>query len=138
MAFSIEDKVQRGLHFAIVDEVDSILIDEARTPLVISGAAESNVDIYNSIDRLIPQLEKSSPDSEEEPDGDFTIDEKSRSVELTEQGHEKVEQLLREAGLLDEDSSLYSAQPVAAPPRALRSACASPVPPQCGLHYPGR
>ena len=109
MAFSIEDKVQRGLHFAIVDEVDSILIDEARTPLVISGAAESNVEIYNSIDRLIPQLEKSSPDSEEEPDGDFTIDEKSRSVELTEEGHEKVERLLREAGLLDEDSSLYSA-----------------------------
>ena len=109
MAFSIEDKVQRGLHYAIVDEVDSILIDEARTPLVISGAAESNIEIYRQIDQLIPGLEKSSPDAEEEPDGDFTVDEKSRSVELTETGHEKVEALLREAGLLDEEASLYSA-----------------------------
>ncbi|MGM0433368.1 MAG: preprotein translocase subunit SecA [Pseudomonadota bacterium] len=109
MAFSLEDKVQRGLHFAIVDEVDSILIDEARTPLIISGAAESDTDIYRRVNELIPHLEKSSEDAEEEPDGDFTIDEKSRSVELTEKGHEKVEALLREAGLLDEESSLYSA-----------------------------
>ncbi|PAU79931.1 preprotein translocase subunit SecA [Halovibrio salipaludis] len=109
MAFSLEDKVQRGLHFAIVDEVDSILIDEARTPLIISGAAESDTDIYRRVNELIPHLEKSSEDAEEEPDGDFTIDEKSRSVELTEKGHEKVESLLREAGLLEEDSSLYSA-----------------------------
>ena len=109
MAFSLEDKVQRGLHFAIVDEVDSILIDEARTPLIISGAAESDTDIYRRVNELIPNLEKSSEDAEEEPDGDFTIDEKSRSVELTEKGHEKVEALLREAGLLEEDSSLYSA-----------------------------
>ncbi|WP_077528663.1 preprotein translocase subunit SecA [Vreelandella utahensis] len=109
MAFSLEDKVQRGLHYAIVDEVDSILIDEARTPLIISGAAESDTDIYRRVNELIPHLEKSSEDAEEEPDGDFTIDEKSRSVELTEKGHEKVEALLREAGLLEEDSSLYSA-----------------------------
>ena len=109
MAFSLDDKVQRELHFAIVDEVDSILIDEARTPLIISGAAESDTDIYRKVDKLVPQLEKSSEDAEEEPDGDFTIDEKSRSVELTEKGHEKVEALLREAELLDEDSSLYSA-----------------------------
>ena len=109
MAFSIEDKVQRGLHYAIVDEVDSILIDEARTPLVISGAAESNTEVYKQVDRLVPGLEKSSPDSEEEPDGDFTIDEKSRSVELTEKGHAKVEALLRDNGLLDDDANLYSA-----------------------------
>lgn len=109
MAFSLEDKVQRELHFAIVDEVDSILIDEARTPLIISGAAESDTDIYRKVNNLIPYLEKSSEDAEEEPDGDFTIDEKTRSVELTEQGHERVEALLREAGLLEEDSSLYSA-----------------------------
>ena len=109
MAFSLEDKVQRGLHYAIVDEVDSILIDEARTPLIISGAAESDTDIYRRVNELVPHLEKSSEDAEEEPDGDFTIDEKSRSVELTEKGHEKVEALLREAGLLEEDSSLYSA-----------------------------
>ena len=109
MAFSLDDKVQRELHFAIVDEVDSILIDEARTPLIISGAAESDTNIYHKVDKLVPNLEKSSEDAEEEPDGDFTIDEKSRSVELTEKGHEKVEALLREAGLLEEDSSLYSA-----------------------------
>ncbi|MGM0449215.1 MAG: preprotein translocase subunit SecA [Pseudomonadota bacterium] len=109
MAFSLDDKVQRELHFAIVDEVDSILIDEARTPLIISGAAESDTNIYYKVNELVPHLEKSSEDAEEEPDGDFTIDEKSRSVELTEKGHEKVEALLREAELLEEDSSLYSA-----------------------------
>ena len=114
MAFSLEDRVQRGLHYAIVDEVDSILIDEARTPLIISGAAENSAETYRAINKLVPNLERAtfvpdSPKSEEKPDGDFVIDEKARSAELTDQGHEKVERLLREAELLEEDSNLYSA-----------------------------
>jgi len=108
MAFSIEDKVQRGLYFAIVDEVDSILIDEARTPLIISGAAEDSSRMYMEINRLVPKLEKGEPVDEGEPDGDFTLDEKTKNVELTERGHEKVEELLIEAGLLEEGESLYS------------------------------
>ena len=109
MAFSIEDKVQRGLNFAIVDEVDSILIDEARTPLVISGAAEDSSKLYQAINELIPSLEQGEVDEEGVPHGDFTIDEKSRQVELTEAGHEKVEELLLGRGLLREGESLYSA-----------------------------
>jgi preprotein translocase subunit SecA len=109
MAFSIEDKVQRGLNFAIVDEVDSILIDEARTPLIISGAAEDSSRLYQEINRLVPSLEKGEMPEEGEPDGDFTIDEKSRQVELTEAGHEKVEELLTQRGLLKEGETLYSA-----------------------------
>ncbi|WP_029652962.1 preprotein translocase subunit SecA [Marinobacter daepoensis] len=109
MAFSIEDKVQRGLHFAIVDEVDSILIDEARTPLIISGAAEDSSKMYQAINTLVPHLEKGEVSEEGESSGDFTIDEKSRQVELTESGHEKVEELLLAQGLLREGESLYSA-----------------------------
>ncbi|NMT64019.1 preprotein translocase subunit SecA [Marinobacter orientalis] len=110
MAFSTEDKVQRGLHFAIVDEVDSILIDEARTPLIISGAAEDSSKLYQAINELVPRLEQGEVSEEEaEPSGDFTIDEKSRQVELTEKGHERVEELLLERGLLKEGESLYSA-----------------------------
>ncbi len=109
MAFSIQDKVQRGLNFAIVDEVDSILIDEARTPLIISGAAEDSSKLYRAINELIPSLEQGEVDEEGVPDGDFTIDEKSRQVELTEAGHEKVEELLLDRGLLREGESLYSA-----------------------------
>jgi len=109
MAFSIQDKVQRGLNFAIVDEVDSILIDEARTPLVISGAAEDSSKLYQAINELIPSLEKGEVSEEGEATGDFTIDEKSRQVELTEAGHEKVEDLLLNEGLLREGESLYSA-----------------------------
>ena len=111
MAFSTEDKVQRSLHFAIVDEVDSILIDEARTPLIISGAAEDSSRLYRAINELVPKLRKGEviEDTEGEPDGDFTIDEKSRQAELTEAGHERVEELLREMELLREDESLYSA-----------------------------
>ena len=108
MAFSIEDKVQRGLYFAIVDEVDSILIDEARTPLIISGAAEDSSRMYQEINRLVPKLEKGEPVEEGEPDGDFTLDEKTKNVELTERGHEKVEHLLVQAELLEEGESLYS------------------------------
>ncbi len=99
MAFSLEDKVQRELHFAIVDEVDSILIDEARTPLIISGPTEDRTDLYHKIDRLIPRLE---------PENDYTLDEKARQVTLTEEGNEKVEALLRDAGMLRE-GGLYDA-----------------------------
>ncbi|MBU02165.1 MAG: preprotein translocase subunit SecA [Halieaceae bacterium] len=105
MAFSIGDKSQGRLAFAIVDEVDSILIDEARTPLIISGAADDSSELYKTVNRLIPKL---SPELEAQ-EGDFTVDEKQRSIELTEQGHEKVEGMLIEAGLLQEDDSLYAA-----------------------------
>ncbi len=105
MAFSMADKSQGKLAFAIVDEVDSILIDEARTPLIISGAVEDSSELYKAINRLIPNL---TPEVEEQ-EGDFTVDEKQRSIELTESGHEKVEGMLMEAGLLQEDDSLYAA-----------------------------
>ncbi|MGM0563620.1 MAG: preprotein translocase subunit SecA [Pseudomonadota bacterium] len=104
MAFSLEEKVQRELHYAIVDEVDSILIDEARTPLVISGPASNSSELYYAVDKLAPQL---TPAADEESEGDFVVDEKTRNVTLTEAGHEKVEQLMIEAGLLDEGASLY-------------------------------
>ena len=105
MAFSMADKSQGKLAFAIVDEVDSILIDEARTPLIISGAVEDSSELYKAINRLIPNLTLEV----EEQDGDFTVDEKQRSIELTESGHEKVESMLIEAGLLQGDDSLYAA-----------------------------
>ena len=105
MSFSMADKSQGKLAFAIVDEVDSILIDEARTPLIISGAVEDSSELYKAINRLIPKL---TPEVEEQ-EGDFTVDEKQRSIELTESGHEKVEGMLIEAGLLQGDDSLYAA-----------------------------
>jgi preprotein translocase subunit SecA len=111
MAFSKEDKVQRDLYFAIVDEVDSILIDEARTPLIISGPAQDNSELYKAINRLAPKLEKAELDEEENPvSGHYIIDEKSRSVELTEEGHELIEGLLTEAGILPEGESLYESK----------------------------
>ena len=106
MAFRKEDKVQRGLHYAIVDEVDSILIDEARTPLIISGPVDDKSDLYVKIDKLIPRLK---PQEEEGGPGDYTVDEKARQVYLTEEGHQHVEELLVEAGLLKEGESLYDA-----------------------------
>jgi len=110
MAFSTEEKVQRELNFAVVDEVDSILIDEARTPLIISGPAEDNQDIYSQINKLIPGLTKQE---QEEGPGDFSIDEKSKQIYLTEDGHQKVEDLLVKSGLLDQDASLYDAGNIA-------------------------
>jgi preprotein translocase subunit SecA len=104
MAFSGEDRFQKGLGFAIVDEVDSILIDEARTPLIISGPAEESTDLYKKINTIVPALVKQD---EPEGPGDFSVDEKSRQVALTEQGHEHAEELLTEAGLLEQGSSLY-------------------------------
>ncbi|WP_133130048.1 preprotein translocase subunit SecA [Legionella yabuuchiae] len=106
MAFSLGDKVQRELNFAIVDEVDSILIDEARTPLIISGAAEDSSELYLKINQLIPKLKKQES---EEGDGDYTIDEKQKQAHLTETGHQHIEELLTEANLLDPGESLYHA-----------------------------
>ncbi len=106
MKFTNEERVQRGLNFAIVDEVDSILIDEARTPLIISGPTNDRTDVYQSIDILIPKLTKQE---EEDGPGDFTVDEKAKQVYLTEQGHETVEDLLVVADLLEENESLYDA-----------------------------
>ena len=104
LAFSLEDRVQRGLAFAIVDEVDSILIDEARTPLIISGPAEENDELYIKVNQLIPRLVKQ--EAEDGP-GDYSVDEKQRQAHLTEAGHEHVERLMSESGLLREGESLY-------------------------------
>lgn len=105
MAFSLEERFQRSLNFAIVDEVDSILIDEARTPLIISGPAEDSSDMYRSINAMIPKLQLHT----DEVDGHYSIDEKARQIELTEQGHQYVEQLLTAADMLEEGESLYAA-----------------------------
>lgn len=107
MAFQAEQRVQRVLSFAVVDEVDSILIDEARTPLIISGPTGDRSDVYVAINKLIPELKEQH---EEDGVGDFSLDEKSKQVNLTEAGHERVEELLIENGLLDEGDSLYSPQ----------------------------
>ncbi len=111
MAFRAEERVQRR-HYAIVDEVDSILIDEARTPLIISGPSEDSSELYQKINTIIPHLTQQDPITNEEgkPDfgpGDFGVDEKARSVQLSEEGFEKVENMLIEMGMLTEDDSLY-------------------------------
>jgi preprotein translocase subunit SecA len=106
LAFRLEDRVQRGLSFAIIDEVDSILIDEARTPLIISGPAEESTDTYLAINKIVPRLKKQAA---EDGPGDFSVDEKQKQVHLTEAGHDSVEQLMAEAGLLGEGQSLYDA-----------------------------
>ncbi|MEN8128698.1 MAG: preprotein translocase subunit SecA [Pseudomonadota bacterium] len=106
MAFSVEGRVQRGCNFAVVDEVDSILIDEARTPLIISGPTNESSDLYTAIDKLIPSLDRQL---EEEGPGDFSVDEKAKQAHLTEEGHQKVEELLLESGLLQSGDSLYDA-----------------------------
>jgi len=107
MATQADERFQRGLNFAIVDEVDSILIDEARTPLIISGQAEDNVDIYVRIDKLVPQLVRKAGDPDEEGPGDYTVDEKNNQILLTESGHEHAENILAQAGLLPQGGSLY-------------------------------
>jgi preprotein translocase subunit SecA len=113
MVYELGDRVQRGLAYAIVDEVDSILIDEARTPLIISGQAEDHTELYLRIDAVVPKLKKQIGEADPrtgegviEP-GDFTVDEKSHQVFLTEDGHEHAEAILAEAGLLAEGASLY-------------------------------
>ena len=107
MAFRPEDKMQRGHAYAIIDEVDSILIDEARTPLIISGPTDDKPDLYRRVNEIAPRLKKQE---EEDGPGDFSVEEKNRQIYLTEEGHDHVEELMREAGLLEEGDSLYDAQ----------------------------
>ena len=112
MAFSIQEMVQPGLAFAIVDEVDSILVDEARTPLIISGGVENTSEIYRAINSMVPKLKQQIKTPEDilegrEPPGDYFVDEKQRDIELTEAGHLKVEGLLEKKGLLKAGDSLY-------------------------------
>ncbi|AEP30785.1 preprotein translocase subunit SecA [Brumicola nitratireducens] len=111
MAFSPQDRVQRGLHFAVIDEVDSILIDEARTPLIISGAAEDSSELYRKINLIIPELQQQEKEDEEDNigDGHYTIDEKGKQIHLTETGQIFVEELLQKHGILDEAESLFAA-----------------------------
>jgi len=120
MAFTLEDRFQRELHYAIVDEVDSILIDEARTPLIISGPAEESTELYRKINKLAPRLRQQAFVEKaampmmaggdcEEDEGHFVVDEKNRQVELTELGHQYVEEELARLGLLEEGDSLYAA-----------------------------
>ncbi|HKM36344.1 MAG TPA: preprotein translocase subunit SecA [Thiopseudomonas sp.] len=112
MAFSVEEKFQRELHFAVIDEVDSILIDEARTPLIISGQAEDSSELYKKINLIIPTLKRQLEDKETEEvleEGHYSIDEQARQVELNEAGHQYIEEKLTELGLLAENESLYSA-----------------------------
>ncbi len=106
MAFRMEDKVQRELNAAVVDEVDSILIDEARTPLIISGPTDDNSDLYLVMKKLVPQLVKQE---EEDGPGDYSVDEKQKQINLTEDGHQRVEALLEKEGLLQAGQSLYDA-----------------------------
>ena len=106
MVYQWSEKVQRNLFFAIVDEVDSILIDEARTPLIISGQAEDTTDVYTAINRVAPKLKRQA---EEKGEGDYWVDEKAHQVLLSEEGHEHAEELMAAAGLLPEGSSLYDA-----------------------------
>jgi preprotein translocase subunit SecA len=109
MAFSVAEKFQRELNFAVVDEVDSILIDEARTPLIISGPAEESTELYTKINTIVPNLVKQE---EEDGPGDFSVDEKAKQVYLTEQGHETIERLLVKQGLLQEEGNLYDASSI--------------------------
>ncbi|EKT4487451.1 preprotein translocase subunit SecA [Shewanella algae] len=111
MAFSPQERVQRPLHYALIDEVDSILIDEARTPLIISGAAEDSSELYIKVNTLIPNLIRQDKEDSDDyvGEGDFSVDEKAKQVHMTERGQEKIELLLIQAGLLAEGDSLYSA-----------------------------
>ena len=113
MVYEVADRVQRGLNYAIVDEVDSILIDEARTPLIISGQAEDHTSLYVAINRIVPQLTRQEGEADPRTGegvtkpGDFTLDEKSHQVVLTEEGHENAERILFEMGLIPEGATLY-------------------------------
>ena len=113
MVYEVADRVQRGLHYAIVDEVDSILIDEARTPLIISGQAEDQTNLYLAINKIVPQLGRQEGEADPRTGegvtkpGDFTLDEKSHQVVLTEQGHESAERILHDMGLIPEGATLY-------------------------------
>ena len=104
LAFRLEDRVQRGLAYAVVDEVDSILIDEARTPLIISGPADESTELYLAINQLVPQLTRQE---DEESPGHYSVDEKQKQVQVSEDGHARVEELMAQAGLLRDGESLY-------------------------------
>jgi preprotein translocase subunit SecA len=106
MVYTAEERVQRSLSYALIDEVDSILIDEARTPLIISGQADDSIDLYNQMNGIAAQLVRQA---EEEGEGDYWVDEKAQQVILSEQGHEHAEQLLEQSGLLAQGASLYDA-----------------------------
>lgn len=110
MALSKEQRYQRGLHYAIVDEVDSILIDEARTPLIISGPAEDSPQLYIAVNKIVPRMIRQK---EEEGEGDFWVDEKQKQVHLSEDGMQHADELLREAGVISEDSGLYDSKNLA-------------------------
>jgi preprotein translocase subunit SecA len=110
MALSKEQRNQRGLHYAIVDEVDSILIDEARTPLIISGPAEDSPQLYIAVNKIVPGL---SRQEKEDTSGDYFVDEKGKQVHMSEEGMEHAEQLLREAGVIEPDSGLYDSKNLA-------------------------
>ena len=110
MALSKEQRYQRGLHYAIVDEVDSILIDEARTPLIISGPAEDSPQLYIAVNKIVPRMIRQK---EEEGDGDYWVDEKQKQVHLSEDGMQHADELLREAGVISEDSGLYDSKNLA-------------------------
>ncbi|HSV52656.1 MAG TPA: preprotein translocase subunit SecA [Burkholderiaceae bacterium] len=113
MVYEVQDRVQRGLNYAIVDEVDSILIDEARTPLIISGQAEDHTDLYIAINKIVPMLQRQEGEADPRTGegiikaGDFTVDEKARQVFMTEQGHESAERILFNLGLIPEGATLY-------------------------------
>ena len=110
MALSKDQRSQRGLHYAIVDEVDSILIDEARTPLIISGPAEDSPQLYIAVNKLVPRMKRQEV---EDGAGEFWVDEKQKQVHLSEEGMQHAEELLRQAKVIDEDSSLYDARNLA-------------------------
>ncbi len=119
MAFSSEDKVQRALTFSVIDEVDSILIDEARTPLIISGAVDDSTDLYGKLDKIIPLLKKQIEEGEDDKgkpivveEGDYSVDEKNKQVYLTEDGQIKAEDLLKTKGLLDEHGNLFDSSSI--------------------------
>ncbi|HJT99207.1 MAG TPA: preprotein translocase subunit SecA [Rhodanobacteraceae bacterium] len=116
MALSKEQRYQRGLHYAIVDEVDSILIDEARTPLIISGPSDESPQLYVKVNRIVPRMtrqEKETAPGEPPAPGDYYVDEKQKQVHLSEEGMEHAEQLLREDGIIGEDEGLYDSQHIA-------------------------
>ena len=110
MALRFEDRFQRGLHYAIVDEVDSILIDEARTPLIISGPADDSPELYVRVNRIVPKLTRQA---DEHSEGDYWVDEKGKQVHLSEAGMEHAQELLREAGILKDEEDLYAAHNLA-------------------------
>ena len=111
MAFSKEERVQRALSYAVVDEVDSILIDEARTPLIISGPSSESATLYEAIDKVVPNLTPQEPEDEEGP-GDYLVDEKSKQVFLTDAGNERAEELLQEAGIIAEGEGLFDSSSI--------------------------